>query len=56
VILQQLDGRLLVVRQPDHGIQRGEFAAHWARRVSELGPSDSFVGARRTSLAPESDV
>lgn len=29
MILQQFDGQLLLVRQPDHGLQTGEFARHW---------------------------
>lgn len=29
MILQQLDGRMLAVRQPDHGVQTGSFARHW---------------------------
>ena len=29
MILQQFRGQLLVVRQPDHGIQSGDFARHW---------------------------
>jgi hypothetical protein len=34
VILQQLEGQLLVVRQPDHGIQSGEFARHWGNEAT----------------------
>ncbi len=29
MILQRFRGSLLVVRQPDHGIQSGDFAEHW---------------------------
>jgi hypothetical protein len=34
VILQNFDGRLLVVRQPDHGLQTGDFARHWGNEVT----------------------
>ena len=29
MIFQQYRGQLLVVRQPDHGVQTGLFARHW---------------------------
>jgi hypothetical protein len=34
VIFQQYRGQLLVVRQPDHGIQTGQFAAHWGNETT----------------------
>ena len=34
MILQQLEGQLLVVRQPDHGIQSGDFASHWGNEAT----------------------
>lgn len=29
MILQRLHGQLLCIRQPDHGLQTGDFARHW---------------------------
>ena len=34
MILQQFHGQLLVVRQPDHGVQTGDFAAHWGNEAT----------------------
>lgn len=34
MILQHFHGQLLVVRQPDHGIQSGLFAAHWGNEAT----------------------
>ena len=33
MIFQQYRGQLLVVRQPDHGVQTGLFAQRWGERA-----------------------
>jgi hypothetical protein len=36
MIFQQYHGHLLVVRQPDHGVQTGLFASHWGTEETRL--------------------
>jgi Protein of unknown function (DUF3891) len=46
VILQLLRGQLLVVRQPDHGIQSGDFAAHWGNEATPpFAPREPVIEA-----------
>ena len=36
MIFQQYRGQLLVVRQPDHGVQTGLFAQRWGNEQTPL--------------------
>jgi len=46
VILQQFRSQLLVVRQPDHGIQSGGFAAHWGNEATPpFSPRETVIEA-----------
>ena len=46
MILQQFQGRLLVVRQPDHGIQSGDFAQHWGNEATPpFSPREAVIDA-----------
>ena len=56
MIFQQYRGHLLVVRQPDHGVQTGLFASHWGNEetppftprepVIAAGPAMTMAGRR----------
>ena len=46
MILQRWRGYLLVVRQPDHGVQTGDFAAHWGNEATpSFSPREPVVEA-----------
>lgn len=46
MILQRFRGQLLVVRQPDHGVQSGLFASHWGNEETPLfGPRQPVIDA-----------
>jgi hypothetical protein len=46
VILQRFRGQLLVVRQPDHGVQSGLFASHWGNEETPpFGPRQPVIDA-----------
>jgi hypothetical protein len=46
MIFQAFRGRLLVVRQPDHGIQTGEFAAQWGNEATPpFDPRQAVIDA-----------
>ena len=52
MIFQQYRGHLLVVRQPDHGVQTGLFARHWGNEETppftpRLERTKKLGGARR---------
>jgi hypothetical protein len=51
VIISRFDGRLLVVRQADHGVQSGGFGAAWAG----ISPIDSFRESRLVEAAVRHD-
>src|SRR5688572_13515995 len=46
VILQRFRGRVLVVRQTDHGTQSGDFAKHWGNETTPtFSPRDMVIEA-----------
>lgn len=46
MIFQMYKGQLLVVRQPDHGIQTGDFAAHWGNETTPpFDPRQAVIDA-----------
>jgi hypothetical protein len=46
MILQHLEGSLLVVRQPDHGLQTGDFASHWGNEhMPPVTPREPVIEA-----------
>lgn len=51
MIISRFDGRLLVVRQADHGVQSGGFGAAWAG----ISPTESFREARLVEAATRHD-
>jgi hypothetical protein len=46
MIFQQYRGHLLVVRQPDHGVQTGLFASHWGNEETPpFTPREPVIAA-----------
>jgi hypothetical protein len=46
MIYQQYRGHLLVVRQPDHGVQTGLFARHWGNEETpRFTPREPVIAA-----------
>ena len=46
MILQQFHGQLLVVRQPDHGVQSGDFGQHWGNESTPpFAPREAVIDA-----------
>jgi Protein of unknown function (DUF3891) len=46
MIFQQYRGQLLVVRQPDHGVQTGRFARHWGNeQTPPFTPREPVIAA-----------
>jgi hypothetical protein len=46
MIFQQYRGHLLVVRQPDHGVQTGLFASHWGNeQTPPFTPREPVIAA-----------